>query len=309
MKPFSQHLDDYLAYATTANQSAVHVRQVKFVELRMLRWLHEQYGITAPEKLTPQHLDAWVRHYSSRTTGRGLPLKATSISKQFQCDRTFLKWLGKIGALHERYFEKVPLVKIPFRLPTGVLSHKQVEKLLSYVDTSTAAGIQFRAILEFLYSSGVRVSELLGLNLQDIDLSNRTAHIVGKGAKERMVTFGATARKYLETYLRSIRPLRLRVQSEQGVWLDAGCERLPYHTLRRQLIELVAKASMSVEVTAHTFRRSFTTEMLRGGANPYHVAELLGHRDMETMKNYAKLTIVDLKKTHAKCHPRERERQ
>ncbi len=308
MKPFRQHLDDYLAYARTANQSPVHLHQVEFVQLRMLRWLQEQHGVAAPEKLTPQHLEAWVRYYSSKSTRRGLPLKATAVSKQFQCNRVFLKWLAKIGVLPVRYAETMPIIKLPHRLPTSVLSHKQVMKLLSYVDTSTAPGIQFLAMLEFLYSSGVRASELLGLNVLDLDLSNRTARIFGKGAKERLVTFGATARKYLETYMRSIRPLLLRDKAEQAVWLNSAYERLPYYTLRRQIVELVAQARFPADTTAHTFRRSFATEMLRGGANPYHVMELLGHSKMDTVNAYAKLTIVDLKKTHAKCHPRERDR-
>ncbi|MFA5057638.1 MAG: tyrosine-type recombinase/integrase [Opitutaceae bacterium] len=308
MKTLPQHLDDYLAHARTANQSKVHLRGLGFCIRRLLRWLEEAYAITTAERLTPQHLEAWVKHYANGSTRRGLPRKPTSISKQFQCDRVFLQWLGKTGVLPQRMYEFIPKVKLPYRLPTGVLTHRQMEKFLGQVDTATTGGWQFRAMLEFLYTSGVRADELLGLNTTSVDLTNCTARVLGKGAKERVVPFGETARRHLEIYLRSIRPLLLRATGEPALWLNRAGERMPYFTFRRQLAELSARARLPVEVTAHTFRRSFTTELIRGGANIYHVKELLGHESLETLKPYTKLTIVDLKKTHSRCHPREHDR-
>jgi site-specific recombinase XerD len=308
MKTLSQHLDDYLIHARTANQSPVHLRVVGFGVRRFLRWLEESHAITTAERLTPQHLEAWVKHYSGSSTRSGMPRKPTSISKQFQCDRVFLQWLGKIGVLPQRMFEFIPKVKLPYRLPTGVLTHRQMERFLGLVDTTTSAGLQFRALLEFLYTSGVRASELLGLDVTSVDLTNRTARVLGKGAKERVVPFGETARRFLEIYLRSIRPLLLHHAGEPALWLNRSGERMPYYTFRLQLSMLSAQARLPIEVTAHVFRRTFTTELIRGGANIYHVKELLGHESLETLKPYTKLTIVDLKRTHERCHPRERDR-
>ena len=90
------------------------------------------------------------------------------------------------------------------------------------------------------------------------------------------------------------------------MFLDANGKRYPNHVLRRRLHAYAGKAGISIRVTPHTFRRSCATEMLRGGTNMYHVKEMLGHESLDTLKHYARLTITDLKKTHAKCHPREK---
>lgn len=152
MKTLQQHLSDYLVRARTANQSPVHIGGVGFCVRRFLRWLEELHGISSAERLTPQHLEAWVKHYSGRSTRRGLLMKATSISRQFQCDRVFLQWLGKVGVLPQQMYQLIPQVKLPYRLPTGVLSHRQMEKFLGLVETTSPRGLQFRAMLELIYT-------------------------------------------------------------------------------------------------------------------------------------------------------------
>jgi site-specific recombinase XerD len=155
--------------------------------------------------------------------------------------------------------------------------------------------------------SGIRASELLGLDVKDVDFANGTAWVVGKGQKERMVPVGRTALGILENYVKGVRPFLLKESGEQALFLDDFGKRHPYHTLLR-LVHGVARAARApVNVTPHTFRRSCTTELLRGGAGMYHVKELLGHDSLDTLKHYAKLTISDLKKEHQRCHPRERD--
>ena len=141
-------------------------------------------------------------------------------------------------------------------------------------------------MLEVLYSTGIRVGELLGLNVTDVDLDNATAVVLGKGNKQRVVPIGKTALRLLESYLKAVRPFLLSRADEPALFLNHAGQRMPYHT----------------------FRRSCTTELIRAGANLYHVKELLGHEDLETLKHYTKLTIEDLKATHARCHPREQEK-
>ena len=122
-----------------------------------------------------------------------------------------------------------------------------------------------------------------------------------------MVPIGKTALQYLESYLRAVRPLLVKDSGEKALFVDSMGKRFPYYTFRRLIKACAKKARLEVCVTAHTFRRSCATELLRGGANMYHVKELLGHESLETLKHYAKLTITDLKATHAKCHPREKD--
>ena len=129
---------------------------------------------------------------------------------------------------------------------------------------------------------------------------------------------GRTALGLVESYLKGVRPFLARLSpegedgpakgpEEQALFLDEGGKRLPYYTLLRIVHAAAKRAGAAANVTPHTFRRSCTTELLRGGAGMYHVKELLGHESLETLKHYAKLTIADLKATHEKCHPRERD--
>jgi integrase/recombinase XerD len=188
-----------------------------------------------------------------------------------------------------------------------VLSHEQVRRLLDRIGTDTAAGFRNRAMLELLYSSGIRAAELLGMDIDSVDFANATALVTGKGNKQRVVPVGRSALRYVETYLRAVRPYLSPAPGERALFLTEAGRRLPYFTLRRIVKACAAAAGAGTNVTAHTFRRSCTTELLRGGAGMYHVKELLGHESLETLKHYARLTITDLKKTHARCHPRERE--
>jgi len=161
-------------------------------------------------------------------------------------------------------------------------------------------------MLEMLYSTGVRVGELLGLDVRDVDLTNATAVVLGKGRKQRVVPIGKTALRLLESYLKAVRPFLLQQGGEQALFLNQDGKRMPYHTFRRILQRQATSAGLDITVTPHTYRRSCTTELIRSGANLYHVKELLGHQSLETLKHYTKLTIEDLKATHARCHPSER---
>ena len=146
------------------------------------------------------------------------------------------------------------------------------------------------------------------VELAHVDLHYPTVLVTGKGAKQRVVPMGGTAIKFLEDYLHGIRPHLQTDPGERALFLDQFGRRYPCYTLRRRLHAYAGKAGIDIQVTPHTFRRSCTTEMLRGGANMYHVKEMLGHESLDTLKHCARLTITDLKNTHRKCHPRESDR-
>jgi site-specific recombinase XerD len=306
MKTLSDCLLNFLEHERTVNRSPYYVRGLRYNEQRLLHWLTQMHGVTHPEQLTVQHLEAWIRQTSGRYTSRGLPLKPNTVIKQHDCDRAFLAWLGRTGVLPAEFEQVIPRIRLHQRLPTSVLTHKQMMKLLRAANGTTPEAAQLRAMLEFLYSSGVRVAELLSLDLGHVDFRNRQAVVMGKGRKERMVAIGEVAVAMTETYLKAFRPLMLRDPALQALWLDRQGVRMPYHTFRRQLLAVAERAGLPVHVTAHTFRRSFTTELIRHGANLWHVKEALGHESVETLAPYVKLTIPDLKKTLARCHPRER---
>jgi integrase/recombinase XerD len=302
-----QHHEEYLERNRSLNFSACTIRQSRYCGKVFLRWLEACHQITAPERLRARHLHAWQKHLSARTTARGALLKARSVNKHVETLKGFLKYLGDAGLAPKALAETLQYVKEPLFLPGSVLSHEQMRKLLGLVSTDTPDGYRLRTMLEVLYSSGIRVAELLGMNMADVDFKNATARVTGKGRKERVVPVGKTALQYLQNYIRAVRSAAVKDGQEQAVFVDSLGRRFPYYTFRRAVKACARKAGLSIEVTPHTFRRSCTTELLRGGANMYHVKELLGHESLETLKHYAKLTITDLKATHEKCHPRERE--
>jgi len=129
--------------------------------------------------------------------------------------------------------------------------------------------------------------------------------VTGKGTKERVVPTGRTALRFLRGYIAGVRPGCLKDSSQTALFLNARGDRFSYRSVQHCIRRLRQKHGLEQHVTAHTFRRSCTTELIRSGANVYHVKELLGHESLRTLKPYTQLTITDLKRTHAKCHPRE----
>jgi site-specific recombinase XerD len=196
---------------------------------------------------------------------------------------------------------------MPELLPTSVLTHAQVRMLLRKIDTTTSSGVCDRTAIELLYSSGIRIGELELLKLGDLDLEQGVARVMGKGKKERFVPIGKTAMKWLLSYIRGVRPFLLNGEKTDAVFINANGRPLSQHVLRDRIRMYGEELHLDVPITPHTFRRSCTTEMIKSNANLYHVKQLLGHKSFETLNHYAKLDITDLQKTHAKCHPREKD--
>jgi integrase/recombinase XerD len=270
-----------------------------------LLWLAEA-GVFTIERLRKEHLANWQEMLAERLNGQGRLLKARSVNKKIEVVKGFLSYLVEDGSLPGSFATAVRYIKEPHLLPGGVLTHKLIRQLLDAIPIDSAEGYRDRTMLELLYSSGVRSAEILGLDHPDLDLEARTALVLGKGRKQRMVPFGETACRYLRAYIKTIRPHLVSSESGAALFLDHEGKRYPYYSLRRIVHRYSENAGITVNVTPHTFRRSCTTELLRSGANMYHVKELLGHENLDTLKHYARLTITDLKETHRRCHPRDR---
>ena len=267
------------------------------------RWLLAHYGVDTADRLARRHVHAYQTHLAAHLTRKGLPMKPGSVNNRIKAVRSLFGFM-KLRGYHPADLRlDIGYVKEPSTLPTSVLDHAQVRRLLRGIATTTPEGWRDRAILELLYSSGVRSGELVRLTLDDIDLENGMLKVHGKGGKERMVPIGRTARRYLENYIRAVRPFRPGSQAERAVFLNRIGRPLSWQNLN--VIVHSHADGLEQRVTSHTFRRSCTTELIRNDANLYHVKDMLGHESIDTLKPYIKLTIADLLKTHAKCHPRE----
>jgi site-specific recombinase XerD len=280
------------------------------VNKQFIAWLAEYPDITRAEQITTKHIHGYQRHLAKAVTRKGLLLKPTTINRRVAGARSFLGWLYDRGRLCRPLAEQLHNVREPDLLPTSVLKHDQVKTLIETVDTTAPAGLRDRALIELLYSTGIRVGELETAKIRDLDVDAGVLRVMGKGSKERMVPVGKTARRYLTSYLRAGRGFFAdRNPGVQELFLTSQGRPLRGHRIRAYLHRYAKAAGLEddQQVTPHTLRRSCATEMIRADANLYHVKEILGHASLNTLKHYIKLNISDLKATHAKCHPRERD--
>lgn len=309
MKSLLACRSEFLASAKAEGKSPDTLNMLEHGSLTLISWLAERHGIHEPDRLTSHHLTAWAEHVTQRTKRDGVPLKLSSIAKQFSTDRIFILWLETQGFVPPGLSKAIPRPKVEHRLPTSVLAHRQVVRVLGKVDASSPLGIQLRTMLEVLYGAGLRVRELLELQITSIDLDSGMVRVLGKGSKERIVPVGESARKAVELFLKTVRPLLLQDTITLHLWLDRAGRPMPKHTFRRLVEALVSGLKLPTHVTPYTFRRSFATELIIHGANPYAVAKLLGHDNVDSIDHYIKLAAVELKRVHRRYHPREKDRK
>lgn len=193
--------------------------------------------------------------------------------------------------------------KLPFRLPR-FLYLKDVEALLGSVRGDGPLVLRDRAILETLYSTGLRVGEMSALNLGDIDYSLGYVIVKGKGSKERLVPVGSEAIKALDAYLRDGRPALARAPKTRALFLNSKGERLSARGMEMLVKKYAVRAGLSPEVTPHWLRHSFATHLLEGGADLRAVQEMLGHASVSTTQIYTHVTKSRLKEVYDRSHPR-----
>lgn len=230
--------------------------------------------------------------------------KATAtIARRLAALKAFYQFLVK-----ENYVDKDPTgdlasPRLERKLPK-ILSVQEVERLLAQPDTRTIAGKRDKAMLELLYATGIRVSELTSLNVGDVDVSEGFLRCTGKGSKERMVPVGEIALQALKVYLNEARPKLISSPSEQAMFVNHHGRRLTRQGFWKIVKKYAAQAGIKKEITPHTLRHSFATHLLENGADIRAVQEMLGHADISTTQIYTHVTKERLKDVYAKSHPR-----
>lgn len=299
-------LDEFMKWRRSLMKSETTVRRGWYGVRAFLQWLEERHGVRAAGEIRTEHLYKWQEHVAGMKNRRGLPLKPGSMNGVIENVKVFLDYLARMGHVQNAVTGVLQYVKAPEQLSGSVLTHEQVRRMLSGTPDDMM-DYRNRAMLELLYTAGIRAGELLGLDVEGVDFLNATALVTGKGNKQRVVPIGRTALKNLETYLVAVRPYLVRNHAERALFLTKKGTRVGYRWFLMYVHDCAKSAGVDVRVTPHTFRRSCATELIRAGANVYHVKELLGHASLNTLRAYTRLTITDLKKTHAQCHPRERD--
>jgi integrase/recombinase XerC len=247
-----------------------------------------------------------VRNYLAELTGKNYS-KATT-ARKLATLRSFYKFLVKRNHLSSNPVMAVRTPKQEKRLPK-FLEYEQVQKLLSTPGTGNWLASRDRAILETLYSTGIRVSELVSLNMDDIDFLGEVVHIRGKGKKERITPIGSSALQSIQHFIeyRTKRAAGNGNFDSKVLFVNKHGKRLSTRSVRRKMDKYLIMAGLDPSISPHTLRHSFATHMLNNGADLRSVQELLGHQSLSTTQIYTHLTTRKLKEVYDAAHPRDAE--
>jgi integrase/recombinase XerD len=237
------------------------------------------------------------------------PLSASSAARAVVAVRGLHKFAYADGQVSSDVAREVKPPTPPRRLPKAI-SVEEVERLLDAADfDQTPLSVRDRALLEVLYGTGARISEAVGLDVDDLDLDGRTVLLRGKGGKQRLVPLGSFAAKALSAYLVRVRPeLVRRGRGTPKVFLNARGGALSRQSAWTVLRSSAEKAGLTMDVSPHTLRHSFATHLMEGGADVRVVQELLGHASVTTTQIYTLVTVDQLREVYAVAHPRARQR-
>ena len=262
-------------------------------------WLRARSGLLLTQ-VTEADLQAYFAERHTQT-------RATTANRRLTVFKRFFRW-----ALRERLVPGDPTLRIlparqPLRVPKS-LTEAQVEALLAAPDVATPLGLRDRTMLELLYASGLRVSELVGLKTLHLGLNEQVVRVLGKGNKERLVPFGEIANEWLTRYLHEARPALLGGHQTEALFVTArgrhageAMTRMMFWTLIKRYAR---QAGIEVPMSPHTLRHAFATHLLNHGADLRAVQMLLGHADISTTTIYTHIARERLKSLHAQHHPR-----
>ncbi|MCF0058256.1 site-specific tyrosine recombinase XerD [Dyadobacter sp. CY356] len=293
---YIKHFKNYLRLERSFSDNSVqaYVRDVEklaeYIELAAIN--------VSPAETKEEHLLAFLKYLSE------LGLTAHSQARMLSGIKAFYKYLLLENEISEDPTELIEAPRLPRKLP-DVLSYDEIEQMLNAIDHSTPEGTRNRAIIEVLYSSGLRVSELIGLQLTFCYFDIGFIRILGKGDKVRLVPIGKEAIKYVELYLEHVRKeIEVKKDSEDIVFLNRRGGQLSRVMVFLIIKDVAEKAGIAKNVSPHTFRHSFATHLIEGGASLRAVQEMLGHESITTTEIYTHLDRDYLRQIITEFHPR-----
>jgi integrase/recombinase XerD len=264
-------------------------------------WLAEQ-EIGDLRSVTPVTLSAFAVNLGTREES---PLTAASLARMLSTVRGFHRFLLEEGRVEVDAARDLRPPKLPSRLPKAI-TVDQVAALLAATDGDEVAALRDKALLELMYATGARVSEAVGLNVDDV-IDVEVVRLTGKGSKQRLVPLGSYAREAVSAYLVRARPvLSARGRSTPALFLGMRGARLSRQNVWLIIRAAAERAKLGIEISPHTLRHSFATHLLAGGADVRVVQELLGHSSVATTQIYTLVTADTLRDVYTSAHPRAR---
>ena len=290
--------DEFLSYYVAGRRASLHTVTAYGGDLGQFRGYLEGAGVTSFAEIGRRE---W-RGFLSSLVEAGY--SRSTIARKLSALRSFFGYLVWRGVISASPVDDVPVPKQVRKLPS-YLGIPEVEQLLALPDPRTPLGLRDRALLEVLYATGIRVSELVGLNLGDTDCSAGAVVVRGKGSKERFVPLGSQAITALGEYLERGRPrLAARASPGRALFLNGRGGRLSGRSVRRILDRYVEQLALTTHVSPHTLRHSFATHLLQRGADLRSVQEMLGHVSVKTTQIYTHVDSTQLRQAYNRFHPR-----
>lgn len=301
--------ESWLAHLAAAGRSPRTVQGYRERVLSFLAWC-EPRGITYAPQVSLAVLEAYQRWLQSYRRADGRQLAVNGQRHLLSAIRMLLRWLLQRHHILYNPAELLALPKEERRLPAQVFSEEETRRVLQSLDAGTPPGLRNRAILELLWSTGIRRTELANLLLSDVDVVRGVVNVRrGKGGRDRVVPVGHTALIWLGRYLKDVRP-RLAQRFDSGyLFISQKGTGLAHGTLTAMAGRAIRSGARLKKAGAcHIFRHSMATQMLENGADTRHIQAILGHEKLETTQIYTRVAIGHLKKVHDKTHPAEKRR-
>ncbi len=292
-------IGDFLDYLTYERNVSINTVSAYRTDLEsFVSFLCNDYFTLGRDQLDFRKVDnltirAYLAHLARRKLSR------SSVARHLSALRSFFRHLMREGGVDANPARTVATPRREKHLPS-VMQPSDVALLLEQPDASTPLGIRDRAFLELMYASGLRISELVGIDLDDIEVRARLVKVRGKGSKERIVPFGSKAEEAVRAYL----PTRHAPPDENALFLNYRGERITARSVRRLFDKYVRAAALRAGLSPHTLRHSFATHLLNAGADLRGIQELLGHASLSTTQKYTHLNDWELLKVYKKAHPR-----
>ena len=284
-----EYLTEYERYLAERKKASPNTLSSYLRDIRQyLAWLSEE-GLT-PE----QAAQSDVERYIKALTGKGK--SAATVTRSLASLKSFYTYLLGAGRV------LVNPAKVERKLP-HILTAKEVELFLEQPDASDAKGCRDRAMLELLYATGIRVSELIGLNLDNVNLSASFIRCSSRG-KERIIPLYPAAVRALQDYLEHVRPQVIEHMDEKALFVNMNGERMSRQGFWKIIKHYQETAGIQKDITPHTLRHSFAAHLLENGADLHSIQEMLGHADISSTQIYAQLVNQKLKDVYQKAHPR-----
>ena len=256
------------------------------------------YKVSDPSDVTTDNIASFFK------TLKNFGLTNTSSARYFSSLKGFFLFLQKNNYIVKNPIDKISAPKLSKKLP-AVLNVNEIEQILSKPDVNNNLGLRDKAILELLYACGTRVSELINLKLSDLFLQDEVIRVFGKGSKERLIPIGSSAIKWMEEYIKNSRSFLMKInKSGNYVFLNSRGTKLSRMGVWKIIDRYVKETDIKKEVHPHTFRHSFATHLLEGGADLRAVQEMLGHADISTTQIYTHIDRDYIKQVHKQFHPR-----